>query len=58
MTYLKGIKMKYLYMMVLIIAWISGIVIAKGFFSTLVAMIFPVWSYYLTIELLLTKFVL
>jgi hypothetical protein len=50
--------MKYLYMMVLIIAWISGIVIAKGFFSTLVAMIFPIWSYYLTIELLLTKFVL
>lgn len=42
--------------------WIAGIVIAKGFWSTLAAVLIfpfiPIWSLYLVIDLLLTKFIL
>lgn len=42
--------------------WIAGIIIAKGFWSTLAAVLIfpfiPVWSLYLVIDLLLTKFIL
>lgn len=35
---------------ILFIAWIAGIVIAKGFWSTLIAFVIPFWAYYLVIE--------
>lgn len=42
--------------------WIAGIIIAKGFWSTLAAVLIfpfiPIWSLYLVIDLLLTKFIL
>jgi len=31
-------------------AWIFGIILANGFWSTFFAVFFPPWSYYLTIE--------
>ena len=34
----------------LLIAWIVGIIIANGFWSTLFAIFIPLWSYYLVIE--------
>lgn len=34
----------------LFIAWIGGLVIAKGFWSTFFAFIFPLYSWYLVIE--------
>jgi hypothetical protein len=30
--------------------WIFGIVLAKGFISTLIAVIFPLWAWYLVAE--------
>lgn len=38
--------------------WIAGIIIAKGFWSTLAAVVIPFWGLYLVIDLLLTKFIL
>ncbi|AUS01867.1 TMhelix containing protein [Vibrio phage 2.044.O._10N.261.51.B8] len=38
---------------VLLIAWVSGFVIAKGFWSTLFCFI-PFWSYYLVVEKVMT----
>lgn len=44
------------------VIWIAGIIIAKGFWSTLAAVLIfpfiPIWSLYLVIDLLLTKFIL
>jgi len=37
----------------IISAWISGIVLAKGFFSTFFAMVFAPYSFYLVAEKLL-----
>jgi hypothetical protein len=37
----------------LLVAWIAGIVIAKGFWSTLIAITFPLWSWYLVLERLM-----
>ena len=37
---------------ILCFAWFAGIVIAKGFWSTLFAL-FPLWAWYLTTEKLL-----
>jgi len=37
-------------------AWISGIVIANGFWSTLFAVLVPFWSWYLVAEALLIRF--
>lgn len=36
--------------------WVAGIVIAKGFWSTLIAVFIPFWAWYLTIEQLIIKF--
>ena len=33
-----------------VITWISGIIIANGFFSTLVAVFIPLWGWYLLLE--------
>lgn len=47
--------MKELIYLVFVSAWISGFVIAKGFWSTLFCL-FPLWSYYLVAEALLKHF--
>ena len=36
--------------------WVAGIVIAQGFWSTLFAVIMPLWAWYLTVEKLLMHF--
>ena len=33
-----------------IVPWVVGVVIAKGFWSTFFAVIMPFWSWYLTAE--------
>lgn len=33
-----------------IVPWLIGIVLAKGFWSTLFACIFPPWAWYLCVE--------
>ena len=38
------------------VAWLIGIVLAKGFLSTLVAVIFPFWGYYLVAEYVVLKY--
>lgn len=51
--------MKLILNFINLIVWISGIVLAKGFWSTLAAVVLiPFWSYYLVIEMLLTKYIL
>jgi hypothetical protein len=46
--------MKELVELILIIAWVFGIVIAKGFWSTLLAVILPIYAYVIVImELIL-----
>jgi len=42
--------MKYLVSMIAIITWITGIVLAKGFWSTAFAIYLPPWAWYLVIE--------
>lgn len=42
--------MNYLCKFVLFVAYICGIVLAKGFGWTLLALIFPVYSYYLVVK--------
>lgn len=32
------------------VAWLSGVVLAHGFWSTLIAAIFPPWALYLIVE--------
>jgi hypothetical protein len=39
-----------------VILWLIGIVIAKGFWSTFFAVIFPLWSWYLVAERIVEKF--
>lgn len=38
--------------------WVAGIVIAKGFWSTFFAVIFPLWAWYLVIEQVVIKYFL
>ena len=35
--------------------WLCGIVIAKGFWSTLCAVLFPLWAWYLVAERLVER---
>lgn len=42
--------MKHLIQFILCAAWIAGIVIAKGFWSTFFACIIPPWAFYLVVE--------
>ena len=42
--------------LILLATWIAGVVIAKGFWSTLIAFFIPFWAYYLVIEQLIFKF--
>jgi hypothetical protein len=39
-----------------VITWLFGIVLAKGFWSTLVAVIFPLWGYYLVVEYIVLEY--
>ena len=48
--------MKYISTLILGFAWFAGIVIAKGFWSTFFALIFPFWSYYLVVERIVEKY--
>jgi hypothetical protein len=50
--------MKSLTELVIIIWWITGIVLAKGFWSTLFAAAIPFWSFYLVVEQLVVKYLL
>jgi hypothetical protein len=50
--------MKALVSLVLFVGWIVGLVLAKGFWSTFFAFIFPLWGYYLVAEQLVTKYFL
>jgi hypothetical protein len=48
--------MKEITRLVLIAIWVCGAVIAKGFWSTFFAFIFPFWSWYLVAERIVEKF--
>jgi hypothetical protein len=48
--------MRYLFELIMAIIWIVGIVIAKGFWSTFFAVIFPLYSWYLVAEHFLLKY--
>jgi hypothetical protein len=37
-----------------VFSWVAGVVLAIGFWSTLIAVIFPPWAWYLFIEKLLS----
>ena len=50
--------MKSLTELVFIIWWVAGIVLAKGFWSTLFAVVIPLWSFYLVVEQLVVKYLL
>ena len=39
-----------------LLTWLAGVVIAKGFWSTLFAVIIPFWSYYLVAERIVEKY--
>jgi hypothetical protein len=41
---------------VLIAAWVSGLVLANGFWSTLLALFIPMWAWYLVAERLIVRF--
>jgi hypothetical protein len=44
--------------LILLFTWIAGFVIAKGFWSSLLALVFPIWAWYLFIEVLIHKFLI
>ena len=48
--------MRYLLKFVLLVAWLAGMVIANGFWSTFFAVVFPLWGYYLVVERLIERF--
>ena len=48
--------MKYIYVLIVCTAWIAGIVIAKGFWSTSIACVFLPWALYLLVERILISF--
>jgi hypothetical protein len=50
--------MKSLVGAVFVALWFVGIVLAKGFWSTFFAVVFPFWGYYLVAEQLVTKYLL
>jgi len=50
--------MKTLIELLTIIWWLAGIVLAKGFWSTLFAVVIPFWSFYLVVEQLVVKYLL
>lgn len=39
-----------------VVLWLMGIILAKGFWSTFFAVIFPLWSWYLVAERIVERF--
>ena len=54
MKYLNEI-LKQIFLFIAIMAWLSGIVIAKGFWSVFFSIVFMPWAWYLTVEKVLRK---
>jgi hypothetical protein len=50
--------MNHLIQLIFIVWWFMGIVLAKGFWSTLFAVVVPFWSFYLVAEQLAVKYIL
>ena len=48
--------MKSLAQLIGLVVWVFGIVLAKGFWSTFFAVIFPLWAWYLVIEFAAHKY--
>lgn len=48
--------MKYFYSLFLILLWLMGIVLAKGFWSTFFAVIIPIYGWYLVVEAIALKY--
>ena len=48
--------MKAITHLFLVVVWVVGIVLAKGFWSTLFALVFPLWAWYLLAERLVERF--
>lgn len=38
------------------VIWIIGIILAKGFWSTFFAVVFPLWSWYLVAERIVERY--
>jgi hypothetical protein len=50
--------MRHIVGLVMLAAYVVGIVLAKGFWSTFFAVIIPFWSYYLVAERFVEKFLM
>ena len=48
--------MLYLTRLILLVAWLAGIVLANGFWSTFFSVIFPLWAYYLVVEHVIVRY--
>lgn len=48
--------MKSILSLISFVVWIAGVVLANGFWSTLIAVVIPFWAWYLVIERLIIKF--
>ena len=48
--------MKSIFSLISLVVWIAGVVLANGFWSTLIAVVIPFWAWYLVIERLIIKF--
>lgn len=42
--------MQYIAAIVSSVAWVAGVVLANGFWSTIAAIFIPFWSWYLVVE--------
>jgi len=47
--------MRHMVNLCLLFAWLAGIVLAKGFWSTFFALFLPLWAYYLVAERLVER---
>ena len=48
--------MKHVINFILVVLWFCGLVLAKGFWSTAIGIVFPPWALYLVAERLLQVF--
>lgn len=48
--------MRYLVNFALLVAWLAGINLATGFWSTFIAVVFPLWAWYLLVERMVERF--
>lgn len=42
--------MRHIYALIIIVAWLAGVVFAKGFWLTFAAVCFPPYAWYLVVE--------